>query len=164
MRIGICQVKTRRIVSHRCVIPGLQNDSKRSVLVCSVLWKQSEALANNIALRRDAAGVHYRSDSVNGQFFLDGRQCCLDHRSLRCLFRGELGCLLVLNDEVNKCLDQIIVNLTKAMIKEAQQVQTCGCNRNSLQLVDRVELDQGGIVFYTPLEIPVSREKYGRFV
>ena len=52
-------------------------------------------------------------------------------------------------DKVNKCLDQIIVNLTKAMISEAQQVQTCGCNRNPLQLVDRVELDQGGVVFYT---------------
>src|SRR6516165_4331575 len=35
------------------------------------------------------------------------------------------------------------------MISEAQQVQTCDCNRNPLQLVDRVELDQGGVVFYT---------------
>src|SRR6266404_2647872 len=90
---------------------------------------------------------------------------CLDHRSLRCLFRGELGCLLVLIDKVNKCLDQIIVNLTKAMISEAQQVQTCGCNRNPLQLVDRVELDQGGIVFYTLVGDSGGHEKsMGKFV
>ena len=39
--------------------------SKREALT---LGNEINKLAKNIALRRDAAGVHYRSDSINGLF------------------------------------------------------------------------------------------------
>jgi hypothetical protein len=56
--------------------------------------------------------------------------------------------LFVLINEMDEGLDQVVVDLAEAVIGETQQIQAGRRCRHPLQLVDGVELDQRGVVFY----------------
>jgi hypothetical protein len=71
----------------------------------------------------------------------------LAQRLLHCQLCRRFGLLLILIDQVDEGLDQVVVDLAKAIIGETQQVQPYRPRIHALQLVDRVELDQRGIIF-----------------
>lgn len=66
----------------------------------------------------------------------------LVHRRLR----GQLGPLLVLVDQVQESINQVVVDLAKAMVGKTQQIQPRRSLRHALQLVNGVELEQRRII------------------
>ena len=66
----------------------------------------------------------------------------------RCGLGGKLGSRFVLVDQVDERLDEIVVDLAKSVIGEAQQVELDNLAGHALQLVDGVELDQRGVILY----------------
>ena len=71
-----------------------------------------------------------------------------DQRLLRCGLGGKLGSRFVLVDQVDERLDEIVVDLAKSVIGEAQQVELDNLAGHALQLVDGVELDQRGVILH----------------
>ena len=66
---------------------------------------------------------------------------------------------------MDKSLDQIVVNLAKAMIGKTQQIQKCRGRFHALQLVGRIELDQRGIVFAALIgKFRHLQKLFGKFV
>src|SRR5262249_55184963 len=59
-RITSCRTPSRPLQTARRWTPGRGTDL--------TLGNEIDKLANNIALARDAAGLHYRSDSIHGLF------------------------------------------------------------------------------------------------
>lgn len=51
--------------------------------------------------------------------------CSIAERLLHCLRRCLLGLLLVMIDQMNECVDQIIIDLAKSIIGETQQIKPC---------------------------------------
>jgi hypothetical protein len=56
--------------------------------------------------------------------------------------------LFVLVDEMNEGFDQVVVDLAEPVIGEAQQIQASCWRRHALELINRVELDQRGVILY----------------
>jgi len=66
----------------------------------------------------------------------------------RC-FCFQFALFLVLIDQMHERLDQVVVDLAKAMIGKTQQVQLRRGQRHTLQFIDRVKLDQRCVIFAT---------------
>ena len=66
---------------------------------------------------------------------------------------------------MDKSLDQIVVNLAKAMIGKTQQIQKGRGRFHALQLVGRIELDQRSVIFAALIGKFRHRQKvFGKFV
>lgn len=72
----------------------------------------------------------------------------IGHGLLRRQLGRSLRLLLIPVDEVDERIDETVVNLAEAMVGETEQVEAGGRSRHAPQLVDRVELDQRGVVFH----------------
>jgi hypothetical protein len=56
-------------------------------------------------------------------------------------------------------VDQVVVDLAETVIGETQQIQTGRRQRHALELVDRVKLDQRGVVFHALVGQACRRQK-----